>query len=140
MTTKELKKHIKHLEAILQGLEPTGFVYETLKIQLKLYKQELKKWNCWLYPTDFLLVIFYNLGMITEVIGANINQKRKELKLSQEELAFRAKMDRSYLAEVEKGKVNISVLKLEQIAKALEVNVDELLKWMSPIKMIKNFL
>ena len=66
--------------------------------------------------------------MITEVIGANINQKRKELKLSQEELAFRAKMDRSYLAEVEKGKVNISVLKLEQIAKALEVNVDELLK------------
>ena len=140
MTTKELKQHIKRLEAILQELEPTGFVYETLKIQLDLYKQELKKWNCWLYPTDFLLVIFYNLGMITEVIGANINQKRKELKLSQEELAFRAKMDRSYLAEVEKGKVNISVLKLEQIAKALEVNVDELLKWMSPIKMIKNFL
>lgn len=140
MTTKELKQHIKRLEAILQELEPTGFVYETLKIQLNLYKQELKKWNCWLYPTDFLLVIFYNLGMITEVIGANINQKRKELKLSQEELAFRAKMDRSYLAEVEKGKVNISVLKLEQIAKALEVNVDELLKWMSPIKMIKNFL
>ena len=43
MTTKELKKHIKRLEAILQGLEPTSFVYETLKIQLELYKQELKK-------------------------------------------------------------------------------------------------
>ena len=43
MTTKELKKHIKRLEAILQELEPTGFIYETLKIQLDLYKRELKK-------------------------------------------------------------------------------------------------
>ena len=42
MTTKELKKHIKHLETILQELEPTGFIYETLKIQLYLYKQKLK--------------------------------------------------------------------------------------------------
>lgn len=66
--------------------------------------------------------------MITELIGTNIRQKRKELKLSQEELAFRAKIDRSYLAEIEKGKINISILKLEQIANALEINIDELLK------------
>ena len=84
--------------------------------------------NCRLYPTDFLLVIFYNVNMITELIGTNIRQKRKELKLSQEELAFRAKIDRSYLAEIEKGKINISILKLEQIANALEINIDELLK------------
>ena len=43
MNTKELRKHIKRLEAILSELEPKGFVYETLKIQLELYKQELKK-------------------------------------------------------------------------------------------------
>lgn len=66
--------------------------------------------------------------MITEVIGANIRRRRDELKLSQEELAFRAKVDRSYLAEVEKGKINISILKLEQIAKALDINLEELIK------------
>ena len=43
MNTKELRKHIKRLEAILSELEPRGFVYEILKIQLELYKQELKK-------------------------------------------------------------------------------------------------
>ena len=66
--------------------------------------------------------------MITEVIGANIRRRRDELKFSQEELAFRAKVDRSYLAEVEKGKINISILKLEQIAKALDINLEELIK------------
>ena len=91
-------------------------------------EKRIKQKNCRLYPTDFLLVIFYNVNMIIELIGTNIRQKRKELKLSQEELAFRAKIDRSYLAEIEKGKINISILKLEQIANALEINIDELLK------------
>lgn len=61
-------------------------------------------------------------------IGLNIRNIRNSLKLSQEELAFRAGIDRSYLSEIENGYKNLSVLVLDQIASALEVDAAELLK------------
>lgn len=48
--------------------------------------------------------------------------------LSQEELAFRAEMDRSYLSEVENGYKNLSVIVLEQIAAALDTDITDLFK------------
>ncbi|RXF04962.1 helix-turn-helix domain-containing protein [Pseudoalteromonas phenolica] len=46
---------------------------------------------------------------------------------SQAELSFKSGLDQSYLSRVENGTVNVTVVKLCQIAKALECKVDALI-------------
>jgi transcriptional regulator with XRE-family HTH domain len=65
---------------------------------------------------------------ICKVVGNNIKNLRQKKKLSQEELAFRAGVDRSYLSEVESGYKNIGISVLKQIADALDVEIAELVK------------
>jgi transcriptional regulator with XRE-family HTH domain len=65
---------------------------------------------------------------LCSVIGLNIRRLRAAKKLSQEELAFRAGIDRSYLSEVENGQKNLSVRVLDQIAAALDVDMRDLLE------------
>ena len=48
--------------------------------------------------------------MITEVIGNRIRDLRSSMGLSQEKLALKADLDRTYIAGVENGKRNLSVL------------------------------
>lgn len=57
-----------------------------------------------------------------EALGAAIAERRLALGLSQEELAFRAEMHRSYLGDVECGKRNLSLKNILKIAKALGVS------------------
>ncbi len=64
---------------------------------------------------------------LCSVIGTNIRRLRTAKGLSQEELAFRAGIDRSYLSEVENGHKNLSVMVLDQIAAALEIDLRELM-------------
>jgi len=59
-------------------------------------------------------------------IGGNIQKMRVSKKLSQEELAHNAGIDRSYLSEIESGYKNLSVLILAQIANALEMDIRDL--------------
>jgi transcriptional regulator with XRE-family HTH domain len=65
---------------------------------------------------------------LCSVIGANVRKLRKAKGLSQEELAFRAEIDRSYLSEIENGRKNVGVLVLDQIAQALEADIKEMFK------------
>ena len=66
--------------------------------------------------------------MITEEFGKRLQKLRKEKGLSQEKLALSIDMDRSYLASVEIGKRNISLVNLEKLAKGLGVSLSFLLK------------
>lgn len=66
--------------------------------------------------------------MITEKIGLRIKELRTTLGLSQEKLALKAEIDRTYLAGVEQGKRNPSIKSLEKIIDALEVNFGEFFK------------
>lgn len=61
-------------------------------------------------------------------LGETIISYRKKLKLSQDQVADKSKVDRSYLAEVEEGKANPSVKFLHRIAKILKVKVGRLIK------------
>ena len=54
-------------------------------------------------------------------IGAVIRQLRAERNLSQDELAYRADLHRTYLGGVERGERNLGVLNLIEIARALGV-------------------
>lgn len=60
-------------------------------------------------------------------IGQLIRKKRKEKQISQEKLALLCDIDRSYLGRIERGEVNITILKLYEISNILETNPKELL-------------
>lgn len=60
-------------------------------------------------------------------IGTKIKAYRKEKNLSQEELAWRVNMDRSYLSELENGLKNPTVIMLTNIAQAMELDLKDLL-------------
>ena len=47
--------------------------------------------------------------MITEDFGKRVRELRTQIKLSQEKFALKINMDRTYLADVESGKRNISL-------------------------------
>jgi len=53
-------------------------------------------------------------------IGKMIRRKRKALKLTQEQLAARAGIDKHYLSRIEKGKQQPSLNFLDKIAQAFE--------------------
>ena len=57
--------------------------------------------------------------MIKQKVGARIRELRNDIGLSQEKLALAAGLDRTYIASVENGKRNISIVNLEKIIVAL---------------------
>lgn len=59
---------------------------------------------------------------IRKKIGQRIKYYRNNLKLTQEALAFKAEIDKTYVNEVENGKRNVSVVNLEKIIIALETD------------------
>jgi transcriptional regulator with XRE-family HTH domain len=56
-------------------------------------------------------------------LGSRIRQRRKELGLTQETLAERAEIDRSYLGGIERGERNITFSVLCEICTALSCDV-----------------
>ena len=62
------------------------------------------------------------LILITNDVGKRIKELRQEKMLSQEKLALKANLDRTYVAGVENGKRNISIINLEKIIHALDTN------------------
>ncbi|WP_312062948.1 helix-turn-helix transcriptional regulator [Brevundimonas sp.] len=61
------------------------------------------------------------------LLGRNIRRHRNAQGISQEELAFRAEMKRSYVSGIELGKRKPSVDALERLADALRVDPRSLL-------------
>ena len=59
-------------------------------------------------------------------LGAKVRRLRKALGISQEELAWRSKLHRTYLSDVERGARNLSTLSLVAIARGLQTTVSEL--------------
>ena len=58
-------------------------------------------------------------------VGQRIKELRKIILLSQESLANKADVDRTYVTDVENGRRNVSVEILERLINALEVTVSE---------------
>lgn len=60
--------------------------------------------------------------------GERVREIRKEKGLSQEELAHKADLHRTYIGMIERAEKNITLINIEKIAKALEVNIKELIQ------------
>jgi transcriptional regulator with XRE-family HTH domain len=58
-------------------------------------------------------------------VGQRIRQLRKELELSQEALALKSEVDRTYVTDIENGRRNVSLEILERLIKALNVSFTE---------------
>lgn len=60
-----------------------------------------------------------------EKIGLRIKILREKNNILQKDLAYTSNLDRSYIASVENGKRNISIINIEKIATALNVTLKE---------------
>ena len=60
-------------------------------------------------------------------LGRAIRLARASNGISQEELAHRSQIDRSYMSSIERGIQNPGVMTLLQIAKAVEVRLSDLI-------------
>jgi transcriptional regulator with XRE-family HTH domain len=62
-----------------------------------------------------------------QIFGHNVRRIRTQAGLSQEELAYRAKLHRTYISSVERGERNVSLENILAIAEALKVPPGDLL-------------
>lgn len=76
--------------------------------------------------------MIYSLQILTFVIveiklkiGHRIRVLRENAKMSQKDLAYAADLDRSYIASIENGKRNVSIVNIEKIAVALGINLKD---------------
>ena len=60
--------------------------------------------------------------------GKKVREERTRLGLSQEELAARAKVHRTYIGMIERAEKNITLENIEKIAKALKISIAEFFK------------
>jgi transcriptional regulator with XRE-family HTH domain len=58
-------------------------------------------------------------------IGFRIKELREIKEMSQKDLAYSADLDRSYIASIENGQRNVSIINIEKIAIALNVTLKE---------------
>jgi len=58
-------------------------------------------------------------------IGQRIKVLREKSVMSQKDLAYAADLDRSYIASIENGKRNVSIINIEKIATALNVTLKD---------------
>jgi len=66
---------------------------------------------------------------IKKQLGQKIKKLRLQANYSQEKLASKAKLHRTYISDIERGERNVSVENIKKIADALKVDPSELLKF-----------
>ena len=69
--------------------------------------------------------VFLQTMNIKEKIGIRIKELRESRNMSQKDLAYASDLDRSYIAGIESGARNVSIINIEKIANALRVSVAE---------------
>lgn len=66
---------------------------------------------------------------IRQLFGEKIRILRVERGLSQEELAFRCGLHRTYISDIERGTRNVSLDNINKLSKALDVLPNELMNF-----------
>ncbi len=63
-----------------------------------------------------------------EKFGEKVREERHNLGLSQEELASRAGVHRTYIGMIERAEKNITLENIEKVAKALKITLSDFFK------------
>lgn len=61
--------------------------------------------------------------------GERVREKRIEQGLSQEELAVKAGVHRTYIGMIERAEKNITLSNVEKVAKALDISITDLINF-----------
>lgn len=69
-----------------------------------------------------------SLSTTHKKLGQRIYELRKEKSMTQEDLAFKVGVDRSYMGFLERGEKNATVKILAKIASSLKVSLSELFR------------
>lgn len=64
---------------------------------------------------------------LTGILASNVRTLRKDMNMSQEQLAETCDLHRTYVGSVERGERNVTLSTLETLADALNVTVPDLL-------------
>jgi transcriptional regulator with XRE-family HTH domain len=65
---------------------------------------------------------------IRVILGTNTRRFRKKRELSQEALAIKIGADRAYVSAIERGLQNMTIVRIAELAIALDVDVAELVQ------------
>ena len=68
-----------------------------------------------------------------EIFGLVLKKYRKETGISQEELAFRCDLDRTFISLLERGKRSATLNTLFKISKSLKINPSQLIEDMEKL-------
>jgi transcriptional regulator with XRE-family HTH domain len=68
------------------------------------------------------------LSVVHEKFGKRIKKLRSEYKMTQEDLAFKVGVDRSYMGFLERGEKNPTLKNIAKIAEVLKVTLSELFR------------
>jgi len=74
----------------------------------------------------------YNINMKKELLikfGNRVREERFKLGLSQEELAGKAGVHRTYIGMIERAEKNITLENIQKIAQALKIEISQLMKF-----------
>jgi len=63
---------------------------------------------------------------VLKQFGNRVRELREKVGISQEELAYKAELHRTYISSIERGAQNISLRNIQKLAKALGVTMKEL--------------
>jgi transcriptional regulator with XRE-family HTH domain len=67
-------------------------------------------------------------GEILTIFGNRVREERLKLGISQEELAARAGLHRTYIGMIERAEKNITLINMNKIAEALDISLPDLVK------------
>ena len=65
---------------------------------------------------------------VVHVFGVTVRQLREAKAWSQEQLAAQAGLNRSYVGEIERGKVTASIVTIDKLARAFDIPMANLLE------------
>lgn len=70
-----------------------------------------------------------NFTIFAKNFGQRVVELRKKQGLTQEELADKAEIERSYMGAIERGERNPTLVKIFQLSKALEIEVSKIFEF-----------
>jgi transcriptional regulator with XRE-family HTH domain len=73
------------------------------------------------------------MSVLIKKVGERIRQLRKAMNLTQEELAERSGLHTNYVGQVERGEKNLTLETLEKIVLGLDVQLEQLFRYLDPI-------
>ena len=88
----------------------------------------MRYYSLWYYNYHCLIFVVVKKSKHLIELGNQIREERKKKGLSQEQLAFDADVDRSYIGGIERGERNVSFLTLVKIANCLGCDIAKFTK------------